>query len=88
MLDQDAIRNADGNIKATAEVIIIPNKPNSSDKELSYHVLGYFLHFQIQLDSGLLTSVCGLLKCLLPCPLFLAQYLMVFLIWLLDCGKE
>ena len=34
VLDQDAIRDADGNIKATAEVIIIPSKPNSSDKEL------------------------------------------------------
>ena len=30
VLDQDAIRDADGNIKATAEVIIIPSKPNSS----------------------------------------------------------
>ena len=86
VLDQDAIRNADGNIKATAEVIIIPSKPNSSDKELSYHVFGYFL--QIQLDSGLLTSVCGLLKYLLLGPLFLAQYLVVFLMWLLDCGKD
>ena len=88
VLDQDAIHNADGNIKATAEVIIIPSKPNSSDKELSYHVLGYFLHFQIQLASGLLTSVFGLLKYLLLGPLFLVQYLVVFLMWLLGCGKE
>ena len=87
VVDQDAIRNADGNIKVTAEVIIIPSKPNTK-KEISYHVLGYILHYKLKLVSVLLVSVCGLLKYLFLGPLLLAKYLVVFLMWLLGCGGK
>ena len=65
MINQDAIRSADGT-----------------------SFLGYFLHLKVQFVSGLLMSVCGLLKYLLLGPLLLAQYLVVFVMWLLGCGKQ
>ena len=73
VIDQDAFLNTDNNIKATAKVNIVSSIPNG-DKELTFHVLGYFLHFLIQFASGLLLNVCGLLKYIL-----LAHFLAFFL---------
>ena len=87
VVDEDAIRNADGDIKVTAEVIITPSKLDT-DKEISYQVLGYFLHYQLQLASVLIVGVFCFFKYLLLGPLLLAKYLIVLLMWLLGCGGK
>ena len=87
VVDEDAIRNADGDIKVTAEVIITPSKLDT-DKEISYKVLGYFLHYQLQLASVLIVGVFCFFKYLLLGPLLLAKYLIVLLMWLLGCGGK
>ena len=87
VVDEDAIRNADGDIKVTAEVIITPSKLDT-DEEISYQVLGYFLHYQLQLASVLIVGVFCFFKYLLLGPLLLAKYLIVLLMWLLGCGGK
>ena len=79
------------NIKDKVTEVVTSSSPSMLDivSETSYHVLGYVLHYNLQLISLILISTGAIFKEILLLPLHLVKYIIVDIMWILGCdGKQ